>query len=223
MFFRPILIAAFSLMAPAAAPAAEPVPTVEEQVLAGINAVRTNPAAYAAKLREYRTYFAGNLVTLPGSDVSLRTKEGVAAVDQAIAFLSKMTPQRALVQSPPLAKAAEAHAQDQSGTGTMGHVGSDGSDPRARIKKQTGSGYMAEALSYGARDAEAIVRQLIVDDGSPTRPNRKILLDKRYFRAGVACAVHPAARMVCVIDLSTFVGAVPQKQQRNLPPQVDFQ
>lgn len=222
MVLRPILIAGLSLLAQAAAPAAAPAPTVEEQVLAGINAVRTNPAAYAATLREYRTYFQGNLVALPGRDVLLRTKEGVAAVDQAIAALSRQAPLRALELSPPLTEAAQAHVRDQATSGTMGHVGSDGSDARARIKKHTGSGFMAEALSYGASDAEAIVRQLIVDDGSPTRPNRKILLDKRYFRAGVACGVHPAARTVCAIDLSTFVGVPPPQKQRALPPQVDI-
>jgi uncharacterized protein YkwD len=230
VILRPILIAALSLLAPAllaqpgavAEPAAEP--SLEEQVLAGINEVRTNPAAYAAKLRQYRSYFEDNVVLLPGSDVGLRTREGVAAVDEAIAFLARQAPLPALRNAPDLAEAAKVHAADQALNGGIGHTGADGSNAQARIKAHKGSGFMAEALSYGAKDAAGVVRQLIVDDGAPSRPNRRLLFDgKRYRMAGVACGPHPVNRSVCVIDLSTFVGLAPApKQVRTPPPEVDI-
>ena len=223
VILRPILIAALAMLAaPAGAqPPAEP--SLEAQVLAGINQARTNPAAYAKSLRQYRTYFEDNVVHLPGRDVGLRTREGVAAVDQAIAFLERQPPMLPLQGVPELADAAKELVAAQALSGAMGHVGADGSDAKARIKKHKGSGFMAEALSYGASDAVSVVRQLIVDDGVPSRPNRKILFDKRYFRAGVACGGHLTARSMCVIDFSSFVGLAPApKEVRPMPPEIDI-
>ena len=233
MILRPILIAALPLLAQAAVaqPAAQPaqpappraLSSLEEQVLAGLNEARTDPAAYAAKLRQYRGYFEDMVVLLPGSDVGLRTREGVAAVDEAIAFLGRQAPLPPLQHLPQLDSAALELATDQAGNGAMGHIHSNGTDAKARIKKATGSGFMAEALSYGARDAEGVVRQLVVDDGVPSRPNRKILFDKKYRKVGIACGSHLQARSVCVIDLSTFVGMdVPAKEVRTPPPEIDI-
>jgi uncharacterized protein YkwD len=225
MMIRPILAAALSILAvaaeaqpPAAQPPAPAPSSLEEAVLAEINKARTDPAAYAATLREYRGYFEGNVVHLPGRDVGLRTREGVVAVDEAIAFLARQGPLPPLRSAPELAVAARAVTAAQVLAGGTGHVGMDGSDAKARIKKAKGSGFMAEVLAYGASDAAAVVRQLIVDDGVPTRPNRKILFDKRYFRGGVSCGSHPVARSVCVIDLSSFVGLAPAPKQAPNPP-----
>jgi len=226
---RPILVAALSALAVAAQaqPAADAQPpaplSLEQQVLAGINEARTNPTAYAEKLRRYRSHFDGNVVHLPGSDVGLRTREGVAAVDQAIAFLARQAPVPPLRSAPELEASARLLAAHQGLVGGMGHAAADGSDAKARIKKHKGSGLTAEVLSYGTSDPEAVVRQLIVDDGVPSRPNRKILFEGKYRRAGVACGSHPVNRSVCVVDLATFVGLNPNpKQVRNPPPTVDI-
>ncbi|HYD38663.1 MAG TPA: CAP domain-containing protein [Allosphingosinicella sp.] len=229
MILRPILIAAAAMLAQSAEtqpPVAEaPAPsTLEQQVLDGINEARTNPAAYAEKLKRYRGYFDGDVVHLPGSDVGLRTREGVAAVDQAIAVLSKQAPLPPLRHAPELDASARLLASHQGLVGGMGHAAADGSDAKARIKRHKGSGLTAEVLAYGTSDAAAVVRQLIVDDGVPSRPNRKILLESKYRRAGVACGSHPVNRSICVVDLATFVGLNPNpKQVRNPPPTVDFQ
>lgn len=232
MVIRPILIAALALLATAAdgqPPAAEAQPApaapsaLEAEVLAAINEVRADPAAYAAKLRQYRGYFEGNVVTLPGSDVGLRTREGVAAVDEAIAFLGRQSPLPPLQAIPNLAESARELASHQALSGSMGHAAADGSDAKVRIKKHKGSGLMAEALAYGARDADSVVRQMIVDDGIPSRPNRRILFESKYRKAGVACGPHLAARSVCVIDLATFWNLTPKTREvRVQPPQVEI-
>ena len=231
MMIRAILAAALAMLAapaqapaPAAAAPPPPAPTgLEAQVLAGLNAVRTDPAAYAATLREYRAHFEGNVVLLPGSDVGLRTREGVAAVDEAIAFLGRQTPLPPFRYAPDLVEAAKALAADQALNGGTGHVTATVPDAKVRIKKHKGSGFMAEALSYGAGDAGGIVRQLIVDDGAPSRPNRKLIFDKRYRMIGLACGPHPQVRSMCVLDMSTFVGLITApKQVRNPPPEIDI-
>jgi uncharacterized protein YkwD len=220
---RPILIAALSMLAPAAVAQAPAPSSLEEQVLAGINEARTNPAAYAAKLRQYRGYFEGDVVLLPGSDVGLRTREGVAAVDEAIAFLSRQKPVTPLRAAPELADSARELAAEQAIAGGGAHAAAGVADAKVRIKKHKGSGLAAEALSYGARDAEGVVRQFIVDDGVPSRPNRKILFEDKYRRAGVACGPHPINRSMCVVDLATFVGLnLNPKQVRSPPPEIDI-
>ena len=223
MIIRPILIAALAMLSLAADAQPPAAASLEEEVIAEINEARTNPAAYAGKLRQYRSHFQENVVHLPGSDVGLRTREGVAAVDQAIAFLTRQAPVTPLQYSPDLAEAARALAAHQALVGGTGHTDAEGLDGRARIKSHKGSGLMAEATAYGASDAAAVVRQLVVDDGVPSRPHRKILFEDKYRRAGVACGSHPIARSVCVIDLSTFVGLAPiPKQGPNPPPVVEI-
>jgi uncharacterized protein YkwD len=224
MVLRPILIAALSMVALAADAQPPTEASLEAQVLAGINEARTNPAAYAETLRRYRGYFEENVVHLPGSDVGLRTREGVAAVDQAIAFLARQKPVTPLVGVPELAASAKELVDAQLLAGGAGHAAADGSDARVRIKKHKGSGLLAEALSYGTTDAAGVVRQLIVDDGVPSRPNRKILFEDKYRKAGVACGPHPVNRSVCVIDVATFVGLNPRPTQvRAPPPEIDIQ
>jgi uncharacterized protein YkwD len=224
VILRSILIAAASMLAlvAEAQPPAEG-PALEEQVLAAINDVRADPPAYAAKLRQYRGYFEENVVLLPGSDVGLRTREGVAAVDEAIAALGRLKPLPPLQAVPQLAQSARELAVHQALVGGTGHAAADGSDAKVRIKKHKGSGLTAEALSYGARDAAGVVRQMIVDDGIASRPNRRILLEPKYRKAGVACGPHPVNRSVCVIDLATFWNLAPRPQQvRNPPPELDI-
>jgi hypothetical protein len=224
VILRTVLIAAASMLALAAhaqPPAAAP--SLEEQVLAAINEVRSDPPAYAAKLRQYRGYFEGNVVMLPGSDVGLRTREGVVAVDEAIAALGRLQPLPPLQTVPDLADSARELASHQALVGGTGHAAADGSDAKIRIKKHKGTGLMAEALSYGARDAAGVVRQMIVDDGIPSRPNRRILLESKYRKAGVACGPHPVNRSVCVIDLATFWNLAPKvKEIRTQPPEIDI-
>lgn len=222
MFVKSILPAILLSAAAAAGAQPAPAPSLEQQVLAEINEARADPPAYAAKLKRYREYFEDNIVTLPGSDVGLRTREGVVAVDDAIKFLGRQKPMPPFHPSPPLTEAARQHADDQAQTGATGHTGSDGSDSQARMKKRDAYGFMAETLTYGSSDAVDVVRKLIIDDGDPARSQRKIIFDKKYFRAGVACGPHLRARSVCVINLSTTIGKPAPREARPLPPQVEI-
>lgn len=179
---------------------------LERQVLAAINQARANPAAYAETLRRYRGYFQDKVVHFPGNPVGLRTKEGPAAVDEAIAFLSRQQPLPPLGDAPILARAAADHAADLGPGGRTGHKGQDGSGPGDRVRRHGGGGAIAETISYGAADAAGVVRQLVVDDGVPSRGHRKILFDPTYRFAGAGCGGHAAHRSMCVINLSSTAG-----------------
>lgn len=175
---------------------------LEQQVLAAINLARTNPAGYAESLRHYRGFIHANLVSLPGQDADIETTEGVAVVDETIAFLGSHAPLEPVAEAATLEGSATDHVSDQGATGQTGHKGSDGSSPSERVRRRGGGGYVAEVIAYGPVDAVDAVRQLIVDDGVADRGHRSILYSPELRFAGVSCGPHPEFRTMCVIDLS---------------------
>lgn len=174
---------------------------VRADIVAELNAARTDPVAYAAKVRAFRALFRGDRIERPG-EVAVVTREGTAAVDEAIAFLERQTPLPALRGSALVDRAAIGHATDQGRTGQVGHTGSDGSQPSARMRQYGRWSATGEAIAYGPDRAEDVVLQLIVDDGVPDRGHRQILFNPTYSLIGVACGPHPVWRRVCVLDLA---------------------
>lgn len=170
-------------------------------IVAELNAARTDPAAYARKARALRARFNGDRIERPG-EVDLLTREGPAAVDEAIAFLERQAPLPALRDSPGLARAAADHGAEQARTGGVGHDGADGSSAGDRMRRQGRWTATGEAIAYGPDGAEEVILQLIVDDGVPDRGHRGILFNPAYTLVGAACAPHPVWRTVCVLDFA---------------------
>jgi len=186
-----------------AAPAIALDKTLAGEVLTEINLARGNPRVYAGFLREFRSHFQGNSYTLPGSRVHMLTSEGVAAVDEAIRFLSRQKALPALTWSEGLSAAAAELAGEQAETGATGHgdVGNNGM--RERIERQgTWKRNIAENIAYGPADARSMVMQLIIDDGVSGRGHRKNQFNPVFGTAGVACGHHPRFGNMCVIDFA---------------------
>jgi hypothetical protein len=159
---------------------APPVTKLEADVLDHINNARRNPAEFA-KL----------LPPAPG------------AASEAADQLRRREPAPALTWDDRLAAAARKHAADQGAKGGHDHVGSDGSRPMERMRREgVWSMLTAEEMSLGQTSAKGVVIQLIIDEGSPTRAHRADLLNPLFTLGGVGCAPHTTYRMVCVIDLS---------------------
>ncbi len=175
---------------------------MERQVLDALNAARTDPAAYAQALRRYRSYFHANLLRYPGRKEELETEEGVAVVNEAIAFVARQSALPRLAGADLYDAAAGDLAADQAGGG-IGHRDRSGAMPGERARRHGGGGAVAEVVAYGPADAEEVVRQLIVDDGVAGRGHRSILYSPEWRFAGVSCGPHPQYRTVCVIDLGT--------------------
>lgn len=171
-------------------------------VLAALNAARTNPAGYAGGLKIYRGYFKANIVTMPGNPVDFETVEGTAPVDEAILTLTAQASAAPLSQADILAAAAADHVAEQSVSGRTGHYSADGSAPGDRVVKRGGGPMVAEVIAYGAVDAADVIRQLIVDDGVPDRGHRAALFAGHLRYAGVACGPHPEFKTMCVIDMA---------------------
>jgi len=173
------------------------------QVLAEMNLARTKPNVYAGFMREMRKNFKGKLYRMPGSKVLLQTREGVAAVDEAIRYLERQKPLPALGWSSGLADAAAELVREQSGNGGTGHNGRQSGSMRERIERHgTWNGRIGENIAYGPFDARLLVMQLIIDDGVPDRGHRQNHFSVAFRVAGAACGAHPDFEGMCVIDFA---------------------
>ena len=182
--------------------AANDAPNLEDQVLDRINHLRANPAAYADRLRQLRLHFRGNTLYLPGRPRGLITREGVDAVEEAIAFLELQPPLPPLSRGELLGLAARDHVVVQGALGTRGHFSPDGASPGDRVQRRGGGRLVGEDISYGYADADEVVQQLVIDDGVPDRGHRELLFNRELRYAGVGCGSHSAYGHMCVIDVS---------------------
>jgi uncharacterized protein YkwD len=170
-------------------------------VIREMNLARQNPALYATFLQELRGRMSGNLLVLPGQ-TRIRTKEGTAAVDEAIRFLQKAQPLPALTFSAGMSRAAADHCADQA-NGGFGHEGRDRSHAGQRIARYgTVAGGWGENLSYGKSSARDVVLALIIDDGLPGRKHRQNIFNPNYNVAGAAFGPHARFRTVCSMDFA---------------------
>jgi uncharacterized protein YkwD len=145
------IVAALAL---SALPALAQAQTIDAgQLLVELNTARTDPHAYSGGLQLYRGYFHANLLRYPGLDADIETEEGVKVVDETIAYLRHQAPLGQIQPSRLLQAAAAEHLADQQRTGAVGHAGSDGASPGARVQRLGGGAYVAEVISYGSIDA----------------------------------------------------------------------
>ncbi len=173
------------------------------QVLAEINLARTEPLKFAGFLREFRRCFQGKSYRMPGTSTLIETSEGVAAVDEAIRFLSHQKPLPPLVWSAGLAAAAAELTQKQGRSGATDHGGMSGSGLRKRIERHgTWRKRIGESIAYGPDAPRTMVMLLLIDDGVSDRGHRKNHFNPAFGSAGVACGPHPRFGGMCVIDFS---------------------
>ena len=172
-----------------------------QRVLAEINAARANPRAYAMYLKEWLDHFDDKLLRLP-HETALITREGSAAVEEAIDFLESARPLPHMTWSEGLHLAAQEHVQEQAG-GATGHAGSKGSSPFQRMERYgRWKSTAGEAIGYGPTDPRRVVLNLIVDDGVANRGHRKLLFSPDFHVAGAAFGPHAGFGHVCVIDFA---------------------
>lgn len=207
--FSVLLPAAALLLAPQAAPRSGPGTGIEAAIVAELNLARRQPLRYADRLRDYRRYFRGKVVRYPGSPTGLMTSEGVAAVDEAIAFLQRQAPVGALSAASLLADAAGDHVREQGPRGGTGHISRNGDNPRDRVQKRGGGNYVAETITYGPPTAVEVVRQLIVDDAMPNRGHRRTVFAAEMRFVGVKCGPHKTYRTMCVAEFARTPTGVP--------------
>ena len=193
------LVSLAGLMFPGTAVSAASEANFGHLVLAQMNRVREDPPRYAEYLSSLRSrYSANGLVTRPG-ETTVRSKEGVAALEDAIRALRNAPPTIPLADCAPLAHAAQAYAAEQARSGAVGH----GMDPFRRFSREgTWLKAAGENISYGSTTPERVVADLIIDDGQPSRGHRANILNRAFHVAGVGVNRHPRYGVVCVIDFA---------------------
>jgi hypothetical protein len=198
--------------------------SLEQDILAEINRVRSNPSAYAEELVKITRYFDGKILKIPG-EIPMMTTEGVSAVNEAIQDLRSQNSAPPLKWSDAISQAARDHVNDTGGKGIVSHDGTDGSNPFSRMERYgTFQGTAAENVSYGSHTAKDVVKQLIIDDGVPSRGHRKTIVNADLRIAGVACGHHSQYKTMCVIDYAAnFIDKNSHSPVQNLPPQTDIQ
>ena len=170
-------------------------------VIREMNLARQNPALYATFLEELRGRMNGNVLVLPGN-TRIRTKEGTAAVEEAIRFLQNAQPLAPLAFSSGMSRAAADHCTDQA-NGGFGHEGRDRSHAGERIARYgTCMGGWAENISYGKSSARDVVLALIIDDGLPARKHRKNIFNPNFNYAGAAFGRHARFGTMCSMDFA---------------------
>ena len=176
--------------------------SLEPQVIKEINLARQNPKRYAIFLEREKSYYVGKFIKRPGETIII-TEEGVSAVDEAIRFLKSTKPVSPLKYSKGMSRAAMDHVKDQGKKGTLGHRGSDRSQPGDRVNRYGSWRWtVGENISYGRDKARDIVMGLIIDDGVPGRGHRDNIFNSKYRFVGVACGYHKTFEVICVIDFA---------------------
>ena len=131
---------------------------LEWSVFETTNQLRTNPAYFIEILSERLQYFDGDIYYAPGSNIGIRTFEGPAAVEEAIAYLETARPTHPLEWRTGMAMACTDHVYDTGPLGLTGHTGSDGSKFTDRLNRYGQWGLSAaENISYGQQTGLDVV------------------------------------------------------------------
>jgi uncharacterized protein YkwD len=182
---------------------------LEKEIVDEMNLARTEPQKYAAFVEDYKSYYDGNRLMIPGRKKALVTNDGIAAVDEAINFLRAAQPLPAFGVAKGVCSAAADHAKDLAGKGISGHRGSDGSTPNARVDRYGNwDAAIGETVVYEVSTARQIIISLIIDDGVPNRGHRRNIFDPSYRVTGISVSEPLTFGSKCVID---YVGGFKEK------------
>ncbi len=155
--------------------------TLETEIIAQINRARENPSDYADWLETQKQYYDGIMLRLPG-EKPVRTNKGLQALEEAIDFVRKQTPLNPLTYSEAMAIAAQEQLT-----------------PIANADTENRGDSRLQNIIYGKVTAEAIVMQLVVDDGFRDRPHRLAIFNQDNQLTGVSCQENSVYEQICAI------------------------
>jgi len=166
----------------------------ERQLAAEINWARTQPAAYADWLETLRPYYNGMILSLPGAG-RIRTYEGIAALEEAIALLRSQSPLLPLRLSTGMSQGARDGVTNlESGAEGVG-------DRISRYGSWSGSAL--ELISSSQQSAAMTVAAWLINDGDRNRPMRTTLLSSQLEFFGIGCGDRPDSTQLCAINYAT--------------------
>jgi len=179
--------------------------------MAEMNRVRTQPKAVAIEMESLRGNYDGVLFKFP-SGKSTKTVEGVAALNNAIAYLNQAAPVAAFSSlSEGLSHAACDLVQDNGSKGLVGNVMSNGTPSAQRwVSYGQWKGKIGENIFFSIDDPRQIVYQWLIDDGSSNRPNRTTMMQDAFTTVGIAHGPHSKYNFMTVVTFAkSFVDGGP--------------
>ncbi|MCX8031259.1 MAG: CAP domain-containing protein [Thermodesulfovibrionales bacterium] len=179
---------------------AEELQKLEDEIVKEINKVRTNPPLYADEvIKSIETNFRDG--KYHSHNKIYPTKEGISAVRECYNFLINTKPITPLTIKNELKMAAKDLVIDHGLKGIVGHIGTDKSSPLTRVRRYINSDKLiiGENISYGMTDAKEITAFFLINDGSPSRSHRQLILSPKFTMIGVSCGYHTKYNSMCVV------------------------
>lgn len=174
----------------------------EKGVLDELNKLRSNPTSYVKILEDYLSKFKGKNVKT-SDKIELITEEGKEPVIEAIQYLKTVKSMGELKVSNGLMLTTLDHINDLVKNNIIGHESSEGESSQKRAERYGIWTYdLRENISYGAKIPQEVILNLLVDDGVPSRSHRKVLLNPRLTRIGIATGVNKLWDPICVLLLA---------------------
>ena len=171
-----------------------------EEIFQEHNKLRKDPKSYIEKLTKAENYYKDKIFRHP-NEIPIETYEGVEGIKKAIEFLKNQEPVKELIYSEPLSKSALDHANDIGRQGLHNHEGSNDTLLSDRIEKYTEwDGAIAESLQFCYKNAENIIMNLLIDDGSNEKHQRENLFSEEFQYIGIGCAKHKNFKLCTVIN-----------------------
>lgn len=182
--------------------------SLPQAILAEINANRNIPQlvlpCYTERLQHFNKFsysYSGN----GGSNDTVDTVEGEAAVTEYIDFLSSQKSLPALSLHVKLSEAAEETAINLLNKLTISDIYDNYSDEplEERISKYFNwKNMVGECINVGCTSGVDIAAALLIDDGNEERTNRRLLFHKDAKYIGIGCASNETYKLITVILLS---------------------
>lgn len=141
--------------------------TAEEiEMVKEINLLRSNPTAYIKYVEDYKQRI-----------IAGKAFGSVTTCDELISELRR-TPQLSTLRTTEcIYNAAKKHGQDQRPTGDVDHIGTDGSYPWDRVRREcVGMTDGSENLVAGPLSIRDCIMILLLDESVPNRGHRRTLL-----------------------------------------------
>jgi uncharacterized protein YkwD len=171
------------------------------RIFAYLNEIRSDPQIAVKDLEHIQSYYKGKFYCHPSLSVIVETREGLDALNEAIAHLKVQTAVPKLNWNIELAEVSRVLTDHIGENGLVSHGdGVHSLDSRLENIKKPNT-RLAENLIFGHSDPKEIVLHMLIDDGVKNRKNRSNLLDGAFNEVGVAFREHKDHRTCCVIDL----------------------
>lgn len=153
----------------------------ENDMIAEINLMRSNPNGYAKYVEDYITQVQNDDML----DAAYKAEE-ISSARELINELKSMGPLSILKPHEGLHQVGVKHGEDVQGQGMIGHRGSDGTMPWDRVRRDTELKDGNENLVAGGGSVRESLMILLVDSGIPGRGHRKTLFEPKWTHVGIS-------------------------------------